>query len=295
MNDLIAFYKQKLNLEDSIFLPIIHEDAMVAIVYKVIQPDGTSLILKIFTRPEDYLREVYFLDYFSNQLPVPSIIAVVPPEIRVNGAILMEYLSGDLLKVTEITHKLAYKLGELLATIHLNRVVGYGDLTQPESLSSDPKPYFAIKLEEGFEECSSHLSKELLEKCRKYLKANINLLNSVDGPCIIHRDFRPGNIIVNNGKISGIIDWSSGRASFTEEDFCTLEHGLWSSNSTSKKPFLAGYATIRSIPNYNTIMPLLRMSRAIGIIGFTVKRNTWANINARIYHFNRNFLEILFK
>ena len=52
---------------------------------------------------------------------------------------------------------MAYDIGSLLARIHLNRVAGYGDLIQPDSLNFDPRVYFTLKFEEGFSECSNHL------------------------------------------------------------------------------------------------------------------------------------------
>lgn len=291
---MFTLYQQRLNLQDSTFSRIDHDDAMVAIVYKVTQPNGAQLILKICSRPHHYLREVYFLQYFAGKLPVPRIIQVVPPEIDISAAILMEYLPGTLLKITDFTDALAYEMGSLLAQIHLNRVVGYGDLTQPENLSSDPRVHFTSKFEEGMDECRNHLSKSLIEQCHLYYDKNSNLLTSVDGPCMIHSDFRAGNVIVYNGQIKGIIDWSSGRASFAEDDFVPMEHGEWPSNPTSKKSFLAGYASIRPVPRYSAIMPFLCLNRAIATIGFTIKRGTWGSSNAQVYQFNRRYLEEFF-
>lgn len=45
-DNIISVYKQRLNLQDAIFHRIDHEDAMVAIVYKITQPNGTQLVLK---------------------------------------------------------------------------------------------------------------------------------------------------------------------------------------------------------------------------------------------------------
>lgn len=295
MDSLITFYQERLNLQDTTFSRIVHDDAIVAIVYKITQPTGKTFILKICTRPEEYFRELYFLKHFAHILPVPQIINVIEPEETIHGAILMSLLPGAPLKITDITDKLAYELGSLFARIHLNRTTGYGDLIQPNNLTPDPRVYFSQQFETGFAECSGHLPTKLLEQCRNYYNTHVNLLTSVDGPCIVHRDFRPGNVIVHKNKISGIIDWATSRASFAEEDFRSIEHCWdWATNPASKTNFLAGYASIRPVPNYNTIMPLLRLTRSLDIIGFTLKRNTWQSSNAHVYQFERQFLDTFF-
>jgi Ser/Thr protein kinase RdoA (MazF antagonist) len=206
----------------------------------------------------------------------------------------MECLPGVLLKAAELTDALGFEIGMQLAKIHLNATAGYGDLTEPESITNDPRVYFTMKFEEGIDECRHHLPKGLIEECRKYYETHIDLLSSVDGPCIIHRDFRPGNVIVQSGKLQGILDWAGGRGSFAEEDFCPLEHWEWSMNPESKKSFMAGYRAIRPVPDYSSIMPLLRLSRALNVVGFTVKRGTWNSSFASVYQFNRRFLNAFF-
>ena len=100
--------------------------------------------------------------------------------------------------------------------------------------------------------------------------------------------------MVYHGKVQGIIDWASGRARFAEEDFCFLEHGQWQILPKHKKSFLKGYASIRALPDYRAVMPLLRVSKAIGILGFLVKQGTWNGKNSLLYQFNRQFLESFF-
>ncbi len=295
MDDFVTFYQQRLNLQSATFSRIDHEDAMVAIVYKITQTTGPDLILKIYTRPRDYLHEVYFLKHLAGTVPVPRILQVVEPEMNLHGAILMECLPGTLLKMTDLTDSLAYELGCCLARIHLNRVEGYGDLTQPQDLSPDPRVYFTLKFEEGFAECSNHLPKTLLDQCRHYYNTHVNLLLPADGPCMVHRDFRPGNILVDKGKLQGIIDWASGRASFAQEDFCPVDRGEWTTNPSQKSSFLAGYASIRPVPDYTTMMPLLLLSKAFAIVGFTVKQDTWNNIHARVYESSCQFLDTFFQ
>ena len=115
MDDLITLYQLRLNLPNAVFLRIDHEDAMVATVFKITRDLGSQYILKICNRPKDYAREVYFLTYFADKLPVPRIIQVVPPETGADGAILMECLPGTLLSTTDFTESLAFEIGSLLA------------------------------------------------------------------------------------------------------------------------------------------------------------------------------------
>lgn len=288
MNDLIAFYKQY--FPNAAFTPIVHDDAMVAIVYHIDEADGTHAILKISPRPNDYYREKYFLDRFTGKIPVPKIIQIIPPSSKNYGAILMEFLPGKLLTIPELTKDLAYDLGIILAKIHVDRMPDYGDPVS-SSLSQDPRNYITFKFEEGLEECSQGLSKQLLDKSRNYFSQNIDKLGAVDGPCIVHRDFRVGNFIVNHGKLQGVIDWAGARFSFAEEDLCEIEHAAWPKEM--KAAFLTGYASIRTVPDYQRLLPFLRLNKAIATIGFLLKTQSWNTSGKDLYQSNLNFLENL--
>jgi Ser/Thr protein kinase RdoA (MazF antagonist) len=294
-DNLIILYQKLMNLPDAKFTLITHDDALVAVVYHITLSDNTKLILKICTnKSQHYFREIYCLTHFANQLPVPKIIQQISPSADIYGAILMECLPGSLLKIAEFTDQLAYELGALLAQIHLNRVSGYGDLIDQANLTSDPRIEFERIFNDSLIECAGYLPNTLLAQCRAYHTKNLDLLLSVDGPCITHRDFRPGNILIINNRVSGIIDWSSARAGFAEEDFCLLED-LWTTDPQSKAAFLAGYSSIRTVPEYSKIMPLLRLNKAMVTIGFTIKRNLWKSSGAPVYQFYRKFLEELLK
>ncbi len=287
----LEVYKKQFALQSAKFTHIKHTDTIIAEVYKVITPDINSLILKICPNSDDYLREIYFLTKFKSSLPIPKIIATVEPSNANFGAILMEYLKGELLKDSDWSNDLAFEIGVTLARLHNNRTDAYGDLTKPKTLIQEPSPYFNDKFEEELEECRGHLPKKLMENCSSYLNRYQNALALVDGPCIVHRDFRPGNIIVRQEKLKGIIDWAGFRSGFAEQDFCSIEHFKWPPNAKYKKTLLEGYSSIRPIPNYPLIMPLLQLGRALAVIGYTIKSNTWDNSNKELYKFNRRFLD----
>ncbi len=293
MNHLIVQYKQLLDLQASKFSIIEHEDAMVAVVYKVTTALGKEYILKICARQGDYLRESHFLKLFESKIPVPRIIKQVEPDKDIHGAILMECLPGNLLNIAVMNEKLAYETGCILAKIHGIKTQGYGDLTQSNQLSTDPRIPFMLKFEEGIGECKENLPCSLIDQSRIAFERQMNLLSGVDGPCIVHRDFRPGNVMVFNNQIQGVIDWSSSRGGFAEEDFCPIEQGEWS--QSHKQSLLNGYASVRPIPHYLELMALLSLSKAIGVIGFTVKCGTWNSTHSRLYQWNRRHLEELLK
>jgi hypothetical protein len=277
----IDFYRQYLNLSNAIFVRIVHEDAIVAVAYRVVLSTGENFILKISANTQDYLREVYFLKFFTDKILVPAIKEVVPPETEIKGAVLMEWLPGALLTKDALTESIAFEIGSQLGIIHSHSTNEYGDLIYADALDSDPRVPFTAKFEEGIVECSGHLSDSLLKKCRRFYEDNISLLLSADGPCIIHRDFRPGNLIIQD--------------SFSEEDFCSMEFGGWLNDSYIKQAFFQGYSTVRPVPNYQNLSPLLRLSKAIATIGFTVKRKTWNNISSSLYQIHYQFLKSFVK
>lgn len=286
----MMIYQERFNLKQAKFYLIEHADAMVAEVYRVVLEGGQEFILKVCDKNNDYFREKYFLTLFQDQIPVPKIIQALPPLNHVHGAILMERLPGELLNPRELTKSLASTLGCVLAKVHAHRLSGYGDPLEKNSYQ-EPKTYFAFKFEEGLKECRHHLPKDVLISASKYFNTHLKLLESVDGPCVVHRDFRPGNIMVNQGRLSGLIDWAGARASFAEEDFCSLLHKPWLNDYFPH--FLKGYETIRKLPDYALLIPFLRLNKAIATIGFTIKKGTWDKKDRRLYQYNIEFLKSL--
>lgn len=77
MMDNLAFkYQAILNLKNAQFLRIEHGCGLVAVVYKIIQPNAAQLVLKVCPNAQDYFREVYFLKMFKGKLPVPHVLQI---------------------------------------------------------------------------------------------------------------------------------------------------------------------------------------------------------------------------
>ena len=288
----VNVYIDKFNLQNAEIDSIDHDDAVIAEVFEVHLSPQKKCILKVCPhRPGDYFREVYFLQKLKNSLPVPRIIQTVKPSKEVHGAILMEYIEGHLLQRSDWSETLSYGIGKHLAHLHNSRTEQYGDPSQTGSYNNDAYSYLKLKFEETISECKNHISQMHLNKCMEYFSRHQRLLNNVDGPCLVHRDFRPGNMIVSEKQLKGIIDWAGGRLGFAEQDFASIVHFNWPQEPKYKAALLDGYSSARNIPNYQAIMPLLQMIRSLEILGFVYKSNTWQSANANLYKFNRHYLD----
>lgn len=291
MESPLFFYKKAFSLEDAFFSRIEHEESLLSTVYKVIQPKKPTQILKIYPRKKDYEREYFFLKYLKDDLFTPKLVQSLPPS-QFDGAILMNYIEGTLLSFASLTLDLAFQIGAYLASLHLRKVEFYGDVTKNGKKYLDAGSYFGEKFFEELDECKDHLPKNLIDFSANFLEKNKDLLKSVDGPLAIHRDFRPGNILVQNGKIQGIIDWASARFGFAEQDFCQIVHKNTFLDPKRKDHFFAGYTSKKTLPSLE-ILPLLQLGRALAVIGFSVK--TGQKENFPIYKDNRTFLEEFFQ
>ena len=73
MSEMLDRYRDLLNLgKNAKFLKIIHDDAMVADVYKIEISAKQVLILKIFERYNDYTNERYCLSHLKKQIQTPD-------------------------------------------------------------------------------------------------------------------------------------------------------------------------------------------------------------------------------
>jgi aminoglycoside phosphotransferase (APT) family kinase protein len=290
-------YIDELNLDILSAKPIIHENALSSAVFLITLKKGERYILKIPYNEVRFNREVYFLKKLKNQILVPKIEDTIIPTKTHSGAILMEYIEGDIVHQPNLTNIIAHQMGMLLAKLHKIPCDGYGKIGTTNKLDPNIKSAFAIfnkSFEEHIKECGLIFDAELLKKLDNYFSSNLSKIKSVDGPCITHRDFKPGNVIVKNDKIKSLIDWEIAHYYFAEEDFSQMQYLVWNLYPHTKKTFFEGYKSQRPIPNLE-IMPLLNLNKCLGAIGFTIVRDTYKNKHKFIFDFHMKFLKKFIK
>ena len=75
----------------------------------------------------------------------------------------------------------------------------------------EPTSHFKEKFLEGIDKCKNHLPADLIVKLCHYFDKTLHLIAKADSPCIVHRYFRPGNIIIEDNRLCGIINFSRNR------------------------------------------------------------------------------------
>lgn len=273
---------------------IVHEDSLSSEVYRVRLSKGSSVILKFSYTPTRYRKEKYYLMLLQEIIPLPQILHTIDPEKGFHGALILEDVPGNLLKAETLSDDTAFELGEVLARLHSVSVESYGDLSTPKSKRKALSPVELMQnyFEGSLSECKHNIDPKLLAKCTEYVEKNLSVFLEAQGPCIVHRDFRPGNTIALNGKVKAIIDFEIAMGSFPEEDFAMMETLAWHQHPRTRAPFLKGYASVRPLPeNLEEILPLLKLLKALGAIGFTFERNSWKTHHAHVYQNNLAFIE----
>ena len=112
-----------------------------------------------------------------------------------------------------------------MASIHSLAIgSGYGNLDanlhgQCVSLSE----WFIVGFREAIEQARKHVfgdreATETIDAVEDYILARRSILSEVD-PVLLHGDYRPANILVADGQITGVIDWEAAKSGPPAFDF----------------------------------------------------------------------------
>ncbi len=282
----------KLNVQAAKIEPIIHSDSLSSEVFRLFLFEGGTQILKLCYSEERFRRETFCYKHLKEIIPLAQLIDVIKPSQDFGGALLLEDIPGELLTIETLTPSYAQEMGRILARVHQVPHPYYGEL----GLENKSSPYQEMKNNflKSCQECKGVVDVTLLQKIKSYVDERIELMHQAEGPCITLRDFRPGNVIANQGQIKAVIDFENAKGSFAIEDFCQFDHLVWRHDMSSREPFLNGYEAVRPLPNnLDELLPVLRVMKALAAMGFTIRRKKWQSKLAHVYYDNFEFLKKL--
>ena len=270
--DLVQESIAHFNLDVANIEPV--EESFSSVVRILTLASGERLVLKIPFIQRKLFRELRALQDLQGDLPVPEVVDYWIRGDDSPGALLLSILPGKII-TGDVAPELASALGVLLATLHTHELARFGEVF--EAAEEAPLGWWAM-LERVFQRwqllCAGVMPPDLLKKGLDHYAKLCSSLPEPDGPCWAHFDFRPGNVLVQGTRITGLIDFESARGGSADLDFTKMKNQVWDICPGTKKAFLNGYASVRPLPDIESTLPLYALHNAFGGIAWCVRRSS---------------------
>ncbi|SEA73429.1 phosphotransferase family protein [Paenibacillus sp. 276b] len=248
-------------------------------VYKLTLLSGEDVYVKIPYNKDKLFREFQMLEILKDVIPVPKVLDIWYGDESNTGALLLSAIQG--VPCTEnMDEKLSFQMGVYHAMLHEVKTPGYG-YHSTDGFNILDQNNWRLHIKNNFEKwkepCKELLEPALYERCILHFDGVFSALPDPDGPCLVHMDFRPGNILVNGNKVTGIIDFESARGGSSEIDFTKINRYIWEVNPRTKSPYFEGYQTIRNMLNLEIVLPFYNFYDAFSAVVWCKNRGVEKN------------------
>ncbi|SDK55070.1 Phosphotransferase enzyme family protein [Paenibacillus sp. OK060] len=248
-------------------------------VYKLTLLSGEDVYVKIPYNKDKLFREFQMLEILKDVIPVPKVFDIWYGDESNTGALLLSAIQG--VPCTEnMDEKLSFQMGVYHAMLHEVKTPGYG-YHSTDGFNILDQNNWRLHIKNNFEKwkepCKELLEPALYERCILHFDGVFSALPDPDGPCLVHMDFRHGNILVNGNKVTGIIDFESARGGSSEIDFTKINRYIWEVNPRTKSPYFEGYQTIRNMLNLEIVLPFYNFYDAFSAVVWCKNRGVERN------------------
>jgi serine/threonine protein kinase len=243
-------------------------------VYKLVLESEEVVFAKIPYNKDKLFREYKILERIEWRLPVPRVIDFWSGDESITGALLLSPISGTPCTGL-IDEKIAHEIGTIHAKLHDISMPGYGnDVQEGYRIVENNNWRYQIKnnFEKFKEPCKDIINKNLYVKCINYFDEAFSELPPPDGPCLVHMDFRPGNILINHNEVAGIIDFESSSGGSSEIDFTKVNRYIFKKYPHLKSAYKKGYTSIRPLIELDKILPFYSFYDAFSAVVWCKKR-----------------------
>lgn len=253
-------------------------------VYGLKLASGEMVYVKIPYNKAKLARERIMLQRLFSELPVPEVLDCWEGDETTPGALLLSGILGSPI-TGEVSAALSFEIGCLLGRLHSVGMPGYG-VDEADGFKLLPQNDWRLYIQSNFEKqmpiCEQILEPGLYKRCIAHFDKAFQTLPETDGPCVVHFDFRPGNILVHEDSIAGLIDFESARGGSSEIDFTKINQYVWKVYPGTRTAFEEGYKTVRPLISLEAVLPFYSFYDAFSAVVWCKGRG----INA-----NREFLE----
>lgn len=230
---------------------------------------GEKAVLKIPYNRTKFKRELNTLTMLEDVLPVPRVLDCWEGDGETPPALLLSFLDGEPIQ-GQIDKDLAWQMGHLLGSMHTIPMPEYSLVSQEKS---DWKRSLEIMVSAWIGETKGLFSEKESKDIEQQCKTLLDRLPSPQGPVLIHMDYRPGNILIHNGKIRGLIDFESSRGGEVEIDFSKIKVEVWEQYQGTKETFLAGYGNTGVQHRWEETQDFYDYFMALGAVAWSLRRD----------------------
>ncbi|MFD3450114.1 phosphotransferase family protein [Microbacteriaceae bacterium 4G12] len=245
-------------------------------VYKMKLMDHRTVYVKIPYSKVKLEREYTVLERLRHELSVPQVLDYWEGNEDITGALLLSAIKGAP-ATGNVDAALVYDIGVQHAKLHA--IIP----NEQDFKSAVPNEYsqWSAFVQQQFysfaQDVKEVIEPRLYEKSLQYFEYHLQLLPTPDGPCFIHMDFRPGNILVNENQVAGIIDFESVRIGATEIDFTKINRDIFMKYPGTREAYQQGYESIRPLIDLQEVLPFYRITDSFNSIGWCKRRGIEKN------------------
>lgn len=215
-----------------------------------------------------------FRFFEDSNVPVPQTVTEEVREYDSSHYIIVEDLKTDSLN-RGITPENTRAAGRYLAYIHSSegfdragwwewedrkpKVIGFPD----DSL----KGRIEDKLKDNLEYFREEDINWLVEVSERFLDDYLDLVPDDFEPVFVHHDCNPGNILLEDGEIIGILDFDYAHSSHGQRDLVKAANNFWIRGKVDREHIYEGYRKVRELDeSFNQNEPLYRLETLIDIL-----------------------------
>lgn len=200
-------------------------------VLRFIDTRGEHYVLKQPWSTSKALRELDALRRLEGHPYTPSLLGHQEHEGKL--LLLMRGLDGEPMRACDVTEPLGRAIGEATRMLHAQPHPDFdGAATWRELLRRNAARY-----------CGDigKADQSLAERVHPCFLRHLDEVPEATHAAMTHFDLRPGNLLVRDGHLVGLIDFEACRGGHPSMDFFKLWEELWQPNPRSRAWILAGY------------------------------------------------------
>ncbi len=236
--------------------------------------DNTKFVLRLMKNRSFWYTEQEVLKLVKDFLPV----ATIEQKGKTNSYfwLMLTYLEGFNMSeaLAFCPEIIFYETGRMLGLLHECLFEDYGKWTA-EGFVKFEGPWIT-HLEALFDQEVRYLSErkivspQLLFKVRLLFEKYKVLAHFDERPTLIHRDFKPENILITrtteSWRITGVLDFEHAQVGEVVWDFARVFNRFFLPAPKSRISFLAGYSSARCLPLFEESHHLCQLIDSLGCI-----------------------------